>query len=99
MALTIETLHKEIELIKSRNSKVELDKSWELSLARKLIILTLTYTIISAFFVFIKVENPFLNAITPTLGFILSNLSLKFAKKHGYIKYTTLKINLIESIR
>jgi preprotein translocase subunit SecF len=72
---------KEIEKIKERNSRVEIDKAWEVSYTRKIIIAVLTYLVIVLFFISASVANPFLNAIVPTLGFILSTLSLPYFKK------------------
>jgi len=81
MSLTIEELHQSLELIKSRNQKVELDKPWETSLTRKISVSLLTYIVISIFFIFIGVKESFVNAIVPTLGFLLSTLTLKSIKK------------------
>ncbi len=39
-------LEKEIENIKERNHRVELDKKWETSLVRKICICVLTYIIV-----------------------------------------------------
>lgn len=72
---------KEIQKIKERNLRVEVDKAWETSYTRKIIIAILTYLVIVLFFISASVANPFLNAIVPTLGFILSTLSLPFFKK------------------
>ncbi len=77
----LENIEGEIEKIKERNNRVELDKAWELSLFRKVIIATLTYFTIVLFFIFAGTQKPFLNAIVPTIGFILSGLSLGFFKK------------------
>lgn len=78
--LTLASLQKEIDAIKARNQRVEKDKAWETSLARKISIAILTYLTILIFFFVIKVENPMANAIVPTLGFVLSTLSLPFIK-------------------
>ena len=74
-------LHKEISLIKQRNQRVEQDKAWETSSTRKLSIAILTYLTVLTFFITIKVEKPMINAIVPTLGFLLSTLSLPFIKR------------------
>lgn len=74
-------LKKEIKKLKQRNKKVEADKDWELSLFRKLLILILTYLVIAIFFLFAKIEKPFLNAIVPSLAFLLSTLTMPFFKK------------------
>jgi hypothetical protein len=77
----IEQIKKDIEYIKERNKKVEKDKSWEVSLERKILISILTYIIVLIFFKIVKIPRPFVNAIVPTIGFLLSTLSLSFAKK------------------
>lgn len=84
--VTIEELKVEIEQIKQRNKRVEFEKAWETSWSRKLLICTLTYLVISLFFLFAGVINPFINAIVPALAFILSTASLSFFK-HFWLKY------------
>jgi hypothetical protein len=63
----IEHLEQEIEKIKARNQKVELDKARETSLARKFTIALLTYIVIVIFFAIAQLGNPFINAIVPTI--------------------------------
>lgn len=77
----IELLEQEIQTIKQRNQKVELDKARETSLARKLAIALLTYIVVVIFFSIVKIGNPFINAIVPTIGFLLSTLSFDLLKK------------------
>jgi len=74
-------LKKEIEGIKERNKRVELDKAWETSLTRKIIITVLTYVVIVIFFYFAGLPNPLVNSIVPSLAFLLSTLTLSFFKK------------------
>jgi len=74
-------IEKRIEAIEQRNKRVELDKSWETSLSRKLIVAVLTYLIIVLFFFVAKLPKPFINSIVPTAGFVLSTLSLPVFKK------------------
>jgi preprotein translocase subunit SecF len=76
----IEQIKKDIEEIKKRNDRVEKDKAWEISLFRKALITILTYVVIVLFFFFAELPKPFVNAIVPTLGFILSTLSVSFIK-------------------
>jgi len=45
-------LEKEIKEIKKRNKKVEMEKAWETSIFRKVIIAILTYLVIVLFFYF-----------------------------------------------
>lgn len=74
-------LEKEIIKIKKRNKKVEIDKAWETSIFRKVIIAVLTYFVIVLFFYFAWLDKPFINAIVPTIWFLLSTLSMKIFKK------------------
>jgi preprotein translocase subunit SecF len=77
---TIEELKNEINKLKERNTRVELDKAWETSLTRKLLILVLTYFVVVIFFFVTKLSNPFINALVPTLGFFLSTLTVPWIK-------------------
>jgi hypothetical protein len=79
-------LEQEINKIKERNAKVEADKAWETSLCRKALIALITYFVIVWFFHAADLPRPFHNAIVPTLGFILSTLSVSFLK-NVRIKY------------
>ncbi|MEK7545109.1 MAG: hypothetical protein AAB551_03180 [Patescibacteria group bacterium] len=89
---TIEELKKEIDEIKTRNNRVEADKAWETSWARKFLILVLTYVVIAIFFFVSKLESPFTNAIVPTLGFFLSTLTIPFFKD-WWLKITKNKMS------
>ncbi|EKE30353.1 MAG: hypothetical protein ACD_2C00001G0003 [uncultured bacterium (gcode 4)] len=77
----VEILQKEIASLKERNKKVEANKAWETSYTRRIWVAVTTYLIILIFFLVIKVENPYISAIVPTIWFILSTLSLNFLKK------------------
>lgn len=74
-------IEKRIKLIEDRNKKVELDKAWETSFSRKVIIAFLTYITIVLFFLVAQLPKPFINSIVPTTGFILSTLSLPYFKR------------------
>ncbi len=78
---SMKDIQKEIEAIKKRNARVEADKTWETSRMRKIVITLLTYTVIVIFFLTMKLPSPRINAIIPTLGFLLSTLSLWFFKR------------------
>lgn len=78
----MEELKKEIEEIKQRNKRVELDKKWETSGTRKVCICILTYIVVIIYSTLIsKVSNVFLSSLVPVIGFTLSTLSLKFIRK------------------
>lgn len=78
----IENLKKDIEEIKSRNRKVELDKKWETSNLRKISICVLTYIVVLIYSILVnKKGNVFLNSAVPVIGFFLSTLSLDLIRK------------------
>ena len=79
-------IESKIKKIENRNKKVELDKKWETSLTRKITIMIFTYLIIGSFMTIISVNQPWLNAIVPTIGFFLSTLALPIFK-NIWIKY------------
>lgn len=74
-------IQEELKLIKERNKRVELDKAWETSLTRKILIIVLTYLVMVVFFFYANFPNPFVNAIVPSPAFILSQLSLPLFKR------------------
>ena len=74
-------IKKRIEKIEARNLKVEKEKQWETSLTRKISIAIITYLILASYFGFILNVNPWINAIVPTTGFLLSTLSFSLIKK------------------
>ncbi len=78
----MEDLKKEIEEIKKRNKRVELDKKWETSFTRKICICILTYIVVVIYSTIIsKTNNIFLSSIVPVIGFTLSTLSLGVIRK------------------
>jgi len=74
-------LEKEITTIKARNKKVEIDKEWETSWTRKILLMIFTYLAIGFYLQAINIDKPWLNAIVPSIGFLLSTLTLPFFKK------------------
>ena len=80
--MEIKDLEKEIEQIKQRNEKVELDKKWETSGTRKICICVLTYMVVIIYSYLInKISNIFLSSLVPVIGFTLSTVSLNFIRK------------------
>lgn len=78
----MEELKKEIEEIKERNKRVELDKKWETSFTRKICIAVLTYIVVICYTSLIdKINNVFLSSLVPVIGFTLSTLSLRVIRK------------------
>lgn len=80
--MEIKDLEKEIQSIKERNARVELDKKWETSWTRKICICILTYIVVIIYsYVIRKYDNIFLSSLVPVIGFTLSTLSLKLVRK------------------
>ena len=82
-------LEKRVEKIEERNKKVELNKAWETSMTRRVCIMVLTYLVVLAYlFLVDKINNIFLSALVPVIGFTLSTLSLGWVRKvwEGKIK-------------
>lgn len=74
-------IEKEIEQIKERNKRVEIDKSWEVSFVRRTFIASATYIIAVLWLLTINEDAPLLKAFIPMVGYILSTLSLSFVKE------------------
>lgn len=77
----IDEIKNEIEKIKIRNKSVEMDKKWETSAARRFLVAIFTYAAIGIYLWVIKIDRPWLNAIVPTIGFMLSTLTLPWFKQ------------------
>ena len=75
-------IQREIELIKERNKRVEADKAWETSWARRLFIAITTYLLIVIFMFVAKLEKPFVGAIIPAAAYLLSASTLPYLKKY-----------------
>ena len=80
--MEIEELKREIENIKERNKRVELDKKWETSWTRKICICILTYIVVIIYsYVVRNYDNILLSSLVPVIGFTLSTLSLRYIRK------------------
>lgn len=74
-------LENEIEKIKERNKKVELDKEWETSWTRRIFICILTYIVVVIYSNLInKISNIWLSSLVPVIGFTLSTVSLRLIR-------------------
>jgi CheY-like chemotaxis protein len=71
----------ELADIKARNARVEADKAWETSWTRRLIIAVFTYVVAAVWLLVIEDTDPFLKAIIPAAGYILSTLSIGRVKQ------------------
>lgn len=75
------SLEKRIEQIENRNKRVEADKAWETSWTRKISIAILTYLVVVAYLHFVIHINPWLNALVPVVGFLISTFTVSYLKK------------------
>jgi hypothetical protein len=73
-------IESDIRKIKERNARVEADKAWETSLARRAMIAAATFAIVYVFLLTINASQPALSALVPTIGYMLSTISLPFLK-------------------
>jgi hypothetical protein len=78
MSKSIEARLKQIE---ARNERVEKDKAWETSWTRRISIFVLTYIVVVIYLQFVVHISPWLNALVPALGFLLSTLTVNLLKK------------------
>jgi hypothetical protein len=73
-------VEKEINEIKERNSRVELDKAWETSLLRRGFIAAITYIVALTWLVLIDETNVGLKAVVPVAGYLISTFSLPWLR-------------------
>ncbi|HET7673074.1 MAG TPA: hypothetical protein VFK11_00995 [Candidatus Saccharimonadales bacterium] len=74
-------LEKRVKAIETRNKRVELDKAWETSSFRRILIVALTYLVIAVFMWAAHIDRPLVNALIPAAGFGLSTLTISFMKE------------------
>lgn len=74
-------IEQELQNIKERNMRVEQDKAWETSWTRKIFIAIVTYIIASIWLYIIDESGIFLKAVVPTVGYLLSTLSIPILKQ------------------
>ena len=81
MSDKLSALERRIYSIEERNRKVALDKKWETSAARRILLTVFTYLSVGAYLSIIKIEKPWLNSIVPAVAFMLSTLTLPFFRQ------------------
>lgn len=77
----LDELENRVGKIEERNKRVEENKRWETSWFRRILLMTFTYLSVGLYMNAIKVPDAWLNAIVPSIGFLLSTLTLPFFKK------------------
>lgn len=77
----LELLKQRLDAIEHRNKTVESDKAWEVSYTRRGLLILFTYLSIGLYMWAIAVPQPWLSAIVPSVGFLLSTLTLPYVKR------------------
>ena len=71
-----------IAAIEERNQRVHMDKAWERSHTRRGVIAIMTYLTAGVFMSVNHFLHPWITALVPVLGYILSTLSLPWIKQY-----------------
>ncbi len=74
------TILERLTRIEQRNARVEADKAWETSVWRIGTIALITYAVAILLMKILDAKDPFLGALIPVFGFILSTQTLPFIK-------------------
>jgi len=77
----LDSIKKRLDAVEYRNKRVEADKAWETSYTRRGLLILFTYLAIGLYMWAISVPRPWLNAIVPSVGFLLSTLTLSYFKR------------------
>lgn len=75
------TIEERLSAIETRNKKVENDKAWETSWTRRISIMVLTYIVVVIYLRFVVHIDPWINALVPVIGFLLSTLTISYLKE------------------
>lgn len=78
--MSSKNLEKRIIAIEARNKRVELDKAWETSWTRKLVLFLVTLLLTYIFLLLIHDDHAFGNAVLGAIGFLLSTLTVSYLK-------------------
>jgi len=85
--MELQEIEKEINKIRERNARVEAEKAWEVSGARKVTITLATYIVAGLVLAAMGNDHPWRNALIPSLGYFLSTQSLPFIKRRWIARH------------
>lgn len=85
----MKTIEGRLRAIEERNSRVEADKAWETSWTRRVSIMILTYVVVVMYLAFVVGVDPWLNALVPVVGFLISTLAVSSIKQYWLKKHQT----------
>lgn len=94
----VESLELQIQQIFERNQRVESQKNWETSGYRIFTIAILTYCFTACVFFLLGVEAFLLSACIPTLGYLLSCMSLAHLRKRLLLRQSSLTESKLRKI-
>lgn len=75
-------MEERVSNIEARNARVDADKAWETSLTRRAVISIITYLTAGIFMSVNGFLHPWVTAIVPVFGYLLSTLSLPWIKRY-----------------
>jgi hypothetical protein len=87
--MTNNTFEERLARVEQRNVRVEAEKAWETSWVRRILLVSFTYITIGTYMWIIQVSRPWLNAIVPAIGFMISTLSMPFFKALWLKRFTS----------
>lgn len=76
----VDSLEERIQKIEARNASVEANKRWETSGTRRVAIAVLTYVIIVCYSWLLGASKPWLQALVPVMGFLISTFTLSVVR-------------------
>ena len=79
-----DSLESRVAQIEARNKNVELDKAWETSWTRRLLLTFFTYLALGLYMWAIDISRPFLNSIVPAVGFMISTFPMPWLKARWF---------------
>lgn len=86
LADRVERLEEDLDRVHRRNRNAEVDKAWEISWTRRLVITLLTYAVIVIYFVAADLPAPFINSVVPAVAFVLATMTLPWFQK-PWVRY------------
>lgn len=76
------SLEERVAKLEARNKRVEADKSWETSWQRRFAIGLLTYFVVVFYMHYVLHIDPWINALVPVIGYLISTLTVGLLKRH-----------------
>jgi len=80
------TLEEQVQKLNLMQKYDELKSKWDRSLVRIIYVSTTTYLFVAVFMFILEVDNYLVNALIPSLGYILSTQTLPSIKK-AWVRY------------